>query len=47
MEEFNLMEPTPRRLYKSYQNPKAWEGLLKSLEIKARRLELGFIESSL
>ncbi|KAF2594358.1 hypothetical protein F2Q70_00043609 [Brassica cretica] len=40
MEEFNLMEPTPRRLYKSYYNPKARDRPLEGLETKARRLEL-------
>ena len=47
MEEFNLMEPTPRRLYKSYYNPKARDRLLQGLETRIRELELGFIKRSL
>ncbi|WZY94108.1 hypothetical protein YC2023_066437 [Brassica napus] len=41
MEEFNLMNPTSRRLYKSYNSPQARDRLLQGLETRTRRLELG------
>ena len=43
MEEFNLMKPTSRRLYKSDNSPQARDRLLQGLETRVRRLELGFL----
>ena len=47
MEELNLMEPTPRRLYKSYYNPKVRDRPLERLETRVRWLELGFLLNTL
>ncbi|WZY72294.1 hypothetical protein YC2023_004534 [Brassica napus] len=46
MEEFNLMKPTSRRLYKSDNSPQARDGLLQGLETRVRRLELGSYKTS-
>ena len=43
MEEFYLMKPTSRRLYKSDNSPQARDRLLQGLETRVRRLELGFL----
>ncbi|KAG5388820.1 hypothetical protein IGI04_030361 [Brassica rapa subsp. trilocularis] len=47
MEEFNLMKPNSRRLYKSYNSPQARDRLLQGLETRTRWLELGFLLNTL